>query len=166
MVFAAFRHIALTLAVVFPLWVQAGTGPPLHQALASWLRDGGVADSHYHATGVPELPADWPAWLLHPQGPDALTRFFLERDLAPEAVTLDWHEDFGVVAVFGWAEPDQGLRLVVDRDRERPVALHTRAGTTWRLQDFQSAASGHAGLPQAIVRVGPEGDKTVFRRTE
>ena len=166
MVFAAFRYSTLILALIFPLCVQAGTGPPVHQALDNWLRDGGVADSHYRATGIPELPADWPAWLLRPAGPDALNRHFLEQGLTPEAVTLDWRKAEGVVAIFGRAEPDRGLRLVVDRDRERPVALHLRDGTTWRLRDFESAGDRRGALPGAIVRVAPDGSETVFQRTE
>ncbi|MFB6260605.1 MAG: hypothetical protein ABEJ96_06595 [Thiohalorhabdaceae bacterium] len=158
MVFRLVGLIGLTL-----LPVAAGaTEPALHQALAGWLDDDGAAAMRYQpeaASGITQPP---PRWLLHPQGADALNRKLLQRGMFPEAVNLDWREDVGPVLVFGARHSGGGLRLLVDRDRQRPVELETDNGIRWRFSDYESRPGRHTGTPERVIRLGNEGEKTVY----
>jgi hypothetical protein len=160
------RHILTPLAALAALATPALAGPPVHETLSEWLRDGGLGGAEYRARGLPERPADWPGWLLRPAGPDALSLAFLDRGLHPEATTLDWHTEHGVVAIHGVRGDETGLHLVVDRNRQRPLLLRTGAGTVWELRGYRPREGRLTGLPARIVRRGPEGEETVFRRRD
>jgi|GEM_PF-4363941 len=138
------------------------TEPAVHQALGAWLADNGTRDTRYSPIGSMFAPGDQPRWLLAPAGADALNQRFLERGLYPEAISLDWRDGVGAVLIFGARHPQSGFRLVVDRQRQRPVVLETADGIRWRFRDYRSAPGRRTGLPQRLVRLGPEGDRTVY----
>jgi len=156
-----FRLVGLIGLILLPAWAGAAE-PAVHQALGAWLADGGTGSTRYRPVGSLFAPGDQPQWLLHPSGADALSRRFLDRSLYPEAVSLDWREGVGAVLVFGARHPGSGFRLVVDRGRQRPVALETAAGVRWELLDYHSEAGRRTGLPGRLVRHGPDGDRTVY----
>lgn len=156
-----FRLVGLIGLILLPLTAGA-SGPAVHQALAAWLADDGVAGARFRPVGAMSPPGDLPRWLLRPAGADALNRKFLDRGLYPEAVSLDWRDGVGAVLVFGARHPASGFRLVVDRNRQRPLELETTGGVRWRFRDYRSAAGRRTGLPGRIVRQGPDGERTVL----
>lgn len=159
-----FRLVGLIGLTLLP-WTAGAAEPAVHQALAGWLNDGGAGDTHYQPVttlGSPDAP---PSWLLRPEGADALNRHLLDRGIYPEAVSLDWREDLGAVLVFGNRHSGDGLRLLVDRDRQRPVELETGTGVQWRFLDYASSPGRRTGLPGRIVRQDAEGDRTVYTPT-
>jgi hypothetical protein len=156
-----FRLVGLVGLTLLPA-VATATEPAVHEALGSWLADDGVGETEYTPVGAMFAPTDRPGWLLRPGGADAVSRFFLERSLYPEAVSLDWREGLGAVLIFGARQPGGGFRLVVDRDRQRPVELETADGVRWRFLDYRSRAGRRTGLPARIVRLGPDGGRYVF----
>ena len=156
-----FRFVGLIGLILLPATAGASE-PAVHQALGAWLADGGTRGTRYSPVGSMFAPSDQPRWLLEPGGADALNQQFLERGLYPEAVSLDWRDGVGAVLIFGARHPQSGFRLVVDRQRQRPVELETADGVRWRFLDFRSAAGRRSGLPARLVRLGPEGDRTVY----
>ena len=156
-----FRLVGLIGLTLLPA-IATATEPAAHEALAGWLADDGVGQTEYTPVGAMFAPTDRPAWLLRPGGADALNRHFIERSLYPEAVSLDWREGVGAVLIFGSRQPGEGFRLVVDRERQRPLELETAAGVRWRFLDYRSRAGRRTGLPDRLVRTGPDGGRYVF----
>ena len=157
------RFVGLIGLTLLPF--TAAAEPAVHQALAAWLADGGSGTTRYKPVTATLASGDQPRWLLRPAGADALSRRLLDRGLYPEAVSLDWREGTGPVLVFGARHPGGGFRLLVDRDRQRPVALETGDGVRWRFLDYRSTPGRRTGLPGRLVRLGPEGDRTVYTPT-
>ncbi|MFP4561254.1 MAG: hypothetical protein ACLFRB_00995 [Thiohalorhabdus sp.] len=157
------RLVGIVGLTLLPWLAQAGE-VSVHQALGKWLRDDGVASASYQPEeeGKDGRPADWPDWLLRPQGADALNRHLLGRGIFPEAAGLGWEEDAGAVRLFGASREASGLRLAVDRDGQHPVLLRDGEGVTWRFRDVRRQNGRASGLPQEIVRTDPDGERTVY----
>ncbi|MEF8794293.1 hypothetical protein [Thiohalorhabdus sp.] len=157
-----FRLIGLIGLTLLPLAASA-TEPALHQALGDWLADEGAGGTHFEPQqATPGTPDNPPRWLLHPDEADALNRILLQRGIFPEAVGLDWREEVGAVLVFGARHPGEGVRLLVDRDRQRPVELETDHGIRWRFLDYQSKAGRPTGLPDRVLRLDADGEQTLY----
>lgn len=156
-----FRLIGLIGLTLLPLTATAGE-PTAHRALSGWLADGGVGDTRYQPVTVIGSPEAPPSWLLHPKGADALNRQLLDRGIYPEAIGLDWRKGVGALLVFGAPHSGDGFRLLVDRDRQRPVELETTEGIRWRFLDFESRSGRRTDLPGRIVRQGVNGGRTAY----
>ncbi|KPV41415.1 hypothetical protein AN478_02230 [Thiohalorhabdus denitrificans] len=157
-----FRLVGIIGLTLLPWLAHAGE-VSVHQALGKWLRDNGVGSASYQPKeGARGRPADWPEWLLRPKGADALNRHFLGRGIFPEATGLGWEEDSGAVRLFGARKEASGMRLAVDRDGQRPVLLRDADGVVWRFREVRQQNGRASGLPQEIVRTGPEGERTVY----
>lgn len=165
------RLVGIVGLTLLPLATTAGP-VGVHEALGHWLQEDGVGSSvRYRPVGAMDRPDDLPLWLLRPSGPDALNRTFIRRALYPEATSLDWRRGTGAVLTFGSPPEREGMRLVVDRERERPLLLRTARGVRWSFHDYRSRSGRRTGIPGRIVRTGPDGSETVLtpgpaRRTD
>ena len=155
-----YRLVGLLGLSLLPLAAAADVA--VHQALDHWVGDHGTRGATYAPKGRTQTPLDLPRWLLAPASAEHLARWFLERGLEPEAINLDWHREHGAIWVFGSAPGKPGPRLLVDRDRQRPLVLETLNGVRWEFADYRRRGTRHAGIPGRITRIGPEGGKTVL----
>jgi hypothetical protein len=155
-----YRLVGLLGLSLLPLTAAADVA--VHQALGHWVRDHGARGASYEAVDRSQTAPDLPRWLLAPASAEQLAAWFLARGLYPEAINLDWDREHGAVWVFGSAAGQPGPRLLVDRDRQRPLVLVTRNGVRWEFADYRRRGTRHAGIPGRITRIGPEGGETVL----
>ena len=155
------RFVGLIGLMLLP-GVASASGAGVHQALEGWIRTGGAAGVAYSPVNAREAPEDLPGWLLAPRSASNVSAHLLDRGVYPEATTLAWDPEQGAVRVYGALAGQPGLRLVADRDRQRPLALRTAAGVRWVFSDYRHRGDRRQAVPGRLTRITPEGGEIVL----
>lgn len=156
-----FRLVGIIGLSLLPALAAAGE-VGLHQAMGKWIRHGGAGGVTYEPVGGMQTHGDVPRWLLAPAGPAAVSARLLDRSTYPEATSLAWDREHGAVWVFGALAEGHGLRLVVDRDRQRPLSLRTATGVRWVFSHYRQRGEGGTPVPGRLTRTGLDGAETVL----
>lgn len=157
-----FRLVGLIGLILLPSAVAAEP-VGVQEALRTWISDGGSGDTRYRVETGEDGTQQPPAWLLRPRDAAGPIQRLMQRGLYPEAATLDWREDSGPVIVFGRARPGAGLRLVVGRDCQCPLALETPEGVRWSFSDYRSRSGRATPVPQRVEHQSADGRRTAFQ---